>query len=220
MAASHSKPWFSAYPAAALIAVLVASLALARTAAPPASEVKFEFTGGLELDLKTKMQTAYGVRFTYQDMVLVAAEARGENLPSSGDKASTVRNGSSTFTGDVMITTARSQLRAHSAEVLFRDGRISSAVLTGADGGAPATFEYKLEDSDDVIRGRAQAIEYDVTKETVHLKNKVWLAHPNGELNGESIIYDIRNEKLRADKPGSGRVQPHTSAKEQKPPAP
>jgi lipopolysaccharide transport protein LptA len=219
MAASSSKPWFSLYPAAALTAALAGSLALARNAAPPASEVKFEFTGGLELDLKTKMQTAYGVRFTYQDMVLVAAEARGENLPSSGDKASTVRNGSSTFI-DVTITTARSQLRAHSAEVLFRDGRISSAVLTGADGGAPATFEYKLEDSDELIRGRAQSIEYDVTKETVHLKNKVWLAHPNGELNGESIIYDIRNEKLRADKPGSGRVQPHTSAKEQKPPAP
>src|SRR5262245_18367560 len=63
------------------------------------------------------------------------------------------------FHGNVRIDVEGGSLTSDEAQVTFVNNQIATAVITGA----PATFEQKLKESDDIAKGRAGRIEYDFT---------------------------------------------------------
>jgi len=123
-----------------------------------------------------------------------------------------------TFDGHVRIDAEpRGNLRADQAVVEFRDNRIVRATATGK----PAEFEQPRGDSQQLARGRADEIVYDVSEGTVRLSNDAWLSDGTNEISGPLLVYNIRAQRVQAAaQPGSDQrvhitIQPQTV-----PPAP
>jgi len=100
-----------------------------------------------------------------------------------------------TFEGNVRIDTEPSgKLRADQAVVEFRDNHISRAVVTGK----PATFEQERPATQQVARGRANEIVYDVIEGTVRLSNDAWLSDGQNEISGPLLVYNIKAQHVQA----------------------
>jgi lipopolysaccharide transport protein LptA len=108
-----------------------------------------------------------------------------------------------TFDGHVRIDAApRGTLRADQAVVEFKDNRIARATVTGK----PAEFEQQRTDSQQIARGHANEIVYDVTEGTVRLSNDAWLSDGQNEISGPLLVYNIRAQHVQAaTSPDSGQ---------------
>jgi lipopolysaccharide transport protein LptA len=107
------------------------------------------------------------------------------------------------FTGNVHIQLPDGLLESTSARVRFANNLIASASIAGD----PATFEQKQLDTDDVARGRAGRIDYDIRQGTVRLTDHAWLSDGRSEITGETLVYNIREERVLAnpgEQDGSG----------------
>ena len=100
-----------------------------------------------------------------------------------------------TFEGHVRIDAdPRGSLRADQAVVEFRDNRILRATATGK----PAQFEQVRADSQQLARGHANQIVYDVTEGTVRLSDDAWLSDGINEISGPLLVYNIRAQRVQA----------------------
>jgi lipopolysaccharide transport protein LptA len=108
--------------------------------------------------------------------------------------------------GDVAITVPGGKLQSSEARVMFRNNAIASASIKGA----PAQFEQRLKDKNQVARGRAAAIDYDVKAATVRLTGDAWLTDGQNEIRGNTLVYDIGRERVQANPsekdPGGVRI--------------
>ena len=122
-----------------------------------------------------------------------------------------------TFDGHVRIDAAPSgNLRADQAVVEFRDNRILRATATGK----PAEFEQPRGESQQMARGRADEIVYDVNEGTVRLSNDAWLSDGVNEISGPLLVYNIRAQRVQAaTQPGSDQ-RVHITITPQSAPAP
>ena len=100
------------------------------------------------------------------------------------------------FEGNVRIDAEqRGNLRSDSAVVEFRDNHILRATVTGK----PANFEQKRIGSEQMARGHADKILYDVSDGTVRLTEDAWLSDGQSEISGPVLVYNIRAQKVQAD---------------------
>src|SRR5215831_752810 len=100
-----------------------------------------------------------------------------------------------TFEGHVRIDAdPRGSLRADQAVVEFRDNRIVRATASGK----PAEFEQPRPDSQQMARGRADEIVYDVNEGTVRLTDNAWLSDGTNEISGPLLVYNIRAQRVQA----------------------
>ena len=100
-----------------------------------------------------------------------------------------------TFEGKVRIDAEQhGNLRSDQAAIEFRDNRIARATITGK----PAEFEQKRADSDQMARGRAGEIVYDLNDGTVRLTNEAWLTDGRNEISGPLLVYNIREQRVQA----------------------
>ena len=100
-----------------------------------------------------------------------------------------------TFEGKVRIDAEQhGNLRSDQAAIEFRDNRIARATITGK----PAEFEQKRADSDQMARGRADEIVYDLNDGTVRLTNEAWLTDGQNEISGPLLVYNIREQRVQA----------------------
>ncbi|MBK6454209.1 MAG: hypothetical protein IPF84_17585 [Proteobacteria bacterium] len=97
--------------------------------------------------------------------------------------------------GDVTITVPGGKLQSSEARVMFRNNAIASASIKGT----PAQFEQRLKEKNQVARGRAAAIDYDVKAATVRLTGDAWLTDGNNEIRGNTLVYDIGRERVQAN---------------------
>ncbi len=97
--------------------------------------------------------------------------------------------------GDVVITVPGGKLQSGEARVMFRNNAIASASIKGT----PAQFEQRLKERNQVARGRAAAIDYDVKAATVRLTGDAWLTDGNNEIRGNTLVYDIGRERVQAN---------------------
>jgi lipopolysaccharide export system protein LptA len=104
-----------------------------------------------------------------------------------------------TLKGDVRITVPDGKLAASDARVTFRDNQISRAVITGS----PAEFEQLLKDSKQLAKGRGNLIDYDVTAATVRLAGDAWLTDGDNVIRGETLVYDIGQQRVAANPGGT-----------------
>ena len=100
-----------------------------------------------------------------------------------------------TFEGRVRIEAEQhGNLRSDQATVDFRDNRIARATITGK----PAEFEQKRADSDQMARGHADEIVYDLIDGTVRLSNEAWLTDGQNEISGPLLVYNVRAQRVQA----------------------
>jgi lipopolysaccharide transport protein LptA len=100
-----------------------------------------------------------------------------------------------TFEGHVRIDAEpRGSLRADQAVVEFRDNRIVRATASGK----PAEFEQPRPDSQQMARGHANEIVYDVNEGTVRLSENAWLSDGTNEISGPLLVYNIRAQRVQA----------------------
>jgi lipopolysaccharide transport protein LptA len=101
------------------------------------------------------------------------------------------------FSGDVRVNAEqRGSMRSDRAEVEFRDNRIARATINGD----PAEFEQKRAASDQIARGRAGEIVYEVDAGTVRLAKDAWLTNGENEITGPLLVYNIRDEKVQGER--------------------
>jgi lipopolysaccharide transport protein LptA len=122
-----------------------------------------------------------------------------------------------TFEGNVRINAEqRGNLRSDQATVDFRDNHIARATITGR----PAQFEQKRPDSEQIARGHAAEIVYDLNEGTVQLSDDAWLSDGQNEISGPQLVYNVRLQRVQAAAapgtdqrvhikivPGSGKIE-------------
>jgi len=111
-----------------------------------------------------------------------------------------------TLKGQVRITVPDGKLASDTATVSFKDNQIVRAQIRGG----PATFEQRIEKSNQLAQGRAELIEYDVRNGTVRLVGQAWLSDGQNEIRGNTLIYDIGRQRVAANpgetEPGGVRI--------------
>jgi len=139
------------------------------------------------------------------------AEANGPDLSNSDW----------VLTGHVQVFMPQGNLRADRATVQFVNKRIASMSAQGA----PAEFEHNVEGaaaslapSDtayrargqiETARGHAREIDYDMENDLLTLKGEGWLSDGCNEITSQSIVYDIVNQKVRAETVPGDAAQVH-----------
>ncbi len=194
------------YPSSTLLAALLAAasaVALAQAAPPPASapggaartpvqlldkdQPIHMDAANTEVDYKTK-------RMIYHDIVISQGTTRVQ-ADSAQATGLNFENSKWTFEGNVRINAdPRGNLRSDTAVVEFKDNLIARATVIGK----PAEFEQKREDSDQIARGHADKIVYDVTEGTVRLTDDAWLSDGQSEISGPLLVYNIRAQRVQA----------------------
>jgi lipopolysaccharide transport protein LptA len=118
------------------------------------------------------------------------------------------------FSGTVRISMPDAAIESDTARVKFTGGEIASAAVTGA----PATFEQKREDEQ--ARGRANRIDYDLTRGTVELAGDAWLSDGKREITGATLVYSTANQRVVSQEPVVITIQPGEEAPAEPKPQP
>jgi hypothetical protein len=125
------------------------------------------------------------------------------------------------LTGHVQASLPQGKLQRRPATVQFVNKRIASMSAQGA----PAEFERSVDRSAetappgdganrshgqvDNARGHAREIDYDLEHDLLTLKGDSWLTDGCNEINSQSIVYDIANQKVRAEAVPGDDTQVH-----------
>ena len=94
------------------------------------------------------------------------------------------------FSGSVHITMPDGALASDTARVRFARGEIQSASVTGA----PASFEQHRDE--ELARGRARRIDYDLGGGTVELAGDAWLSDGRNEITGATLVYSTESQRV------------------------
>lgn len=139
-----------------------------------------------EIDAKTNALVFTNVVISQGDMRVQADHARATGLNFANSRWN--------FDGNVRIDAEqRGNLRSDQAVVEFRDNHIARATITGK----PAEFEQKRA-NDQIARGHADEILYDVNDGTVRLTDDAWLSDGLNEISGPLLVYNIRQQQIQA----------------------
>jgi len=200
MAAStpRSLSEYCAWPALALLAL--ALLAPPASAAVPAKadpQTIVLDAQSFEMDLKTNNLIYRKVRIAQGNMSVAADQAQGNGLD--------FENSHWVFRGNVKITMDQGLLTSDEAEITFAKKLLSKAVVNGK----PAAFEQRIAKTGKLAQGHADSIDYDVTKEVVHLSKNAWLSDGEREIQGESLKYNVLAQNIIADASEQGSQRVH-----------
>src|ERR1700738_254841 len=149
-----------------------------------------------EMDYKNNNLIFRKVRITQGNMSVAADQAQATGLD--------FENSHWVCRGTVKITMDQAQLNSDEAEITFAKKLLSKAIVNGK----PAAFEQRIAKTGKLAQGRAESIDYDVTKGVVHLSKNAWLSDGQNEIRGESLKYNVlaQNIVAEASEQGSQRV--------------
>ena len=179
---------------------LAAAAAAAPLAAPPAPQSSTALPGAPSSQLPITVDAAssevdYKTNTVVFSQVVISQGATRVQADHAHASGLNFANSRWTFDGHVRIDAApRGSLRADQAVVEFKDNRIARATVTGK----PAEFEQQRTDSQQIARGHADEIVYDVTEGTVRLSNDAWLSDGQNEISGPLLVYNIRAQHVQA----------------------
>jgi lipopolysaccharide transport protein LptA len=199
--------------ASILKAVALFALALPTTqaiAAHVAQQTILLDAQSIEMDFKNNILLYRKVRIAEGNMVVIADQAQTTGLDFDDSRW--------VFRGNVKITMDQGQLTSDEAEITFAKKLLSKAIVNGK----PAAFEQRIAKTGKLAQGRADTIDYDVTKGVVHLSKNAWLSDGQSEIRGESLKYNVlaQNIVAEASEQGSQRVHIIITPPPPKSPAP
>ena len=156
----------------------------------------------LPIDITSSKADYKGDSVVLEDVVITQGDTRVQADRAHGPGMDNFDNGRWTFEGNVRINGEQhGSLKSDVAVVEFRNHDISRATATGN----PAEFEQKRTDTDEVARGHAHQIVYDVSDGTVRLLNDAWVWDGRHTLSAPELVYNIREQHVQATaEPGTG----------------
>jgi len=148
-----------------------------------------------EFDYRKGQLVFRNVKVTQGDTIVEAVQANATGLEFQNSRWS--------FTGSVRVAVPGGFLTSDQATVSFSNNVITRVEILGK----PAQFEQRREDQ--LARGRADRIDYDVTAATVKLAGSAWLSDGRNEIRGQTLVFDTRDQRVVADaaQQGDGRVR-------------
>ena len=187
-AAAHAVPAPAAPPAAEAAAAPAAAAPPGAAAAGLTRQLPITVdAASSEVDYRTNTVVFSQVVISQGQMRVQADHAHASGLNFANSRW--------TFEGHVRIDAEpRGSLRADQAVVEFRDNRILRATASGK----PAEFEQPRPDSQQMARGHANEIIYDVNEGTVRLSENAWLTDGTNEISGPLLVYNIRAQRVQA----------------------
>lgn len=108
------------------------------------------------------------------------------------------------FQKAVRIITAEAQIDADSADATVVGGQLSKARVQGS----PAQFQQRGSSADRQIRGRGGVVEYDFVAGVAKLTNEVWFSNGKDEFRGDSLIYNVRDQRVQSQGRVRGVISP------------
>ncbi len=182
-------------------ALLAGSAALA--AAPPSPlPLQLDSSQPIQLearssdfDYKNNTLLFHGVRIAQGGLAIEADEGTATGLD--------FKNSRWLFKGNVRITVPDGSLASDEARIAFAANLIANAEIRGS----PARFEQMRDKG--IARGHALRIEYQPAAGTVRLIDDAWLSDGNNEITGQTLIYNMRDQRVLAnpDEQGSQPVR-------------
>ena len=115
----------------------------------------------------------------------------------------TLGDGVTTLRGNVDIRQGTLHITADEAEVNKTDGRVQSVTFRGH----PAFLEQEIEEQG-LVQATAQVIDYQVATGMVTLTGNADVKHPQYQINGELLTYDLNIQHFEGsgDESGNGRI--------------
>ena len=184
-----------AAPLAALAALAACAFSVA---APPTVDTKLPIkivAADLDADLRNNLVTYHKVTISQGDLSIAA-----DTGTTTGENAQDTRWD---FHGNVRITLPDGFMAGDAAMVQFARSAISTAQISGA----PATFEQKRDNC--VARGHAGRLDFDFTADTVRLSEQAGITYGEGEINGRTLVYSNREQRVLASPQDQGDQQVH-----------
>ena len=150
-----------------------------------------------ELDYKNNNLVFHKVRIAQGTMSVAADQAQATGLD--------FENSHWVFRGNVKITMEQGQLASDEAEITFAKKLLSKAIVNGK----PAVFEQRIAKTGKLAQGRAESIDYDVSKGVVHFSKNAWLSDGANEIRGESLKYNVLAQNIIAESSEQGSQRVH-----------
>lgn len=143
---------------------------------------------------------------TFAATALAKQSDRTKNVDieaTSADAALGKPNGVSHLKGDVRITQGTLKISSDTATVYFdAHSKVRRVVLKGT----PARMQ-QTDDQGNVLHGRAETIDYQVSKSLATLTGDAWVHQPeHGTAQGHKLVYNTATSAMRAQGQGQQRV--------------
>jgi len=113
-------------------------------------------------------------------------------------------DGTTTLWGGVSIRQGTLHIKADKAEVKKADGRVKSVILYGK----PAFLEQEMEDQG-LVQATANIIDYQVASGLVTLTGSSDVKHPQYQVSGELLTYDLNTQHFKGSSDGDGNGRIH-----------
>ncbi len=142
----------------------------------------------------------------FLSLPLMALESdRQQPLEVNADSTDgTLGDGITTLRGDVDIRQGTLHITADEAEVKKTDGRVNSVIFRGK----PAFLEQDIEEQG-LVQATANIIEYQVANGLVVLTGNADVKHPQYQISGESLTYDLNIQHFQGSGDGNGNGRIH-----------
>lgn len=162
------------------------------------SEIQVESKSS-ELDYKNHTIDYKQVKITQDDITVQAERAHAVGSPQEKSEW--------TFEGNVRVESEqRGSLHSDHAVVEIENNRLTRVTVNGT----PAEFEQKRDGTDQVTRGHADEIVYDVGDGTIRLTKDAWLSlDAQNTISSAVLVYDMRQQKLQATTPNGTKGRVH-----------
>jgi lipopolysaccharide export system protein LptA len=129
---------------------------------------------------------------------------RQESLEVSANSTDgTLGDGVTTLRGSVDIRQGTLRITADEAEVKKVNGKVSSVTFRGQ----PAFLQQEIEEQG-LVKASANTIDYQVASGLVTLAGNADVKHPQYQISGELLTYDLNVQHFQgsSDKSGNGRI--------------
>lgn len=115
----------------------------------------------------------------------------------------TLGDGVTTLRGNVDIRQGTLHITADEAEVSKVDGKVNSVTFRGQ----PAFLEQEIEEQG-LVQATAEVIDYQVASGLVTLTGNADVKHPQYQISGEMLTYDLNVQHFEgsSDESGNGRI--------------
>jgi len=104
------------------------------------------------------------------------------------------------FKGNVVIDIENGHIECDSADLKFADHKLVIATIQGE----PASFEMRRQGSDDITRGEAEQLVYDLNTGIIEFSGNAMFSESGNQISSRFIAYNIAEQRINAESSGEG----------------
>lgn len=104
------------------------------------------------------------------------------------------------FSGNVKIDTENGHIECDAADLTFSNHELTLATITGA----PASFEMRRPDSDEVTYAEAGKLDYNFVSGVVEFSDNAVINEGGNQISSNFLVYNIAEQRINAQSTGDG----------------